>query len=379
MLLFHSDPSSFLDFSDDLYDNEIFVRALTNALGENGVLVSQVGENQLLHHAGAQFTNKKSEMAFTEHLTHQGFRKIEDYSEAHGGFLGVWKYKIAMKSNSSFVRWHYNQAMIDLELQDRAMPTVAGIETPFRFFDGATMMGYQYPSRITEEVFCRNYPVPEMCDQGHGVDPERPNAHVSSLEVRQSSIPNAGRGVFAKNDIPEGSFLSIDESCHDVLAMPDTTYWINRFRTSGLVTRWKMFDAFMFGYGFVSDYFGAPSVSIDGSIMTFLNHGCDGKYNIRTIDQYSFTEMTADPNVYPEELNDSAFEMQAYHPYIRRNHLIYQHGCETLNTTIRAGEEILVFYLSYYTEDVWERGVLEVRAQCLAQGVGSVSSYENVN
>jgi hypothetical protein len=200
----YSDPSSVVEFSDVLYDNDVLIRSLWNALGEDGILVAQVGESELTRQAGAQYTNRKAEFVFTEKLKRQGFSKIEDYSDFHGGFMGIWKYKIAMKSLSSFCMWHYNQAQLALEIQSRTMEMVGGLESPFRYFDSATMVEYQYPSRAIEDVFCRSVPLPPMCEKGHGFDMEHPNAHISTLEVKMSSLPNAGRGVFAKQDIAAG-------------------------------------------------------------------------------------------------------------------------------------------------------------------------------
>jgi hypothetical protein len=375
--LIHSDPSSVVEFSDVLHDNDVLVRSLTNALRSDGILVAQVGENELPMNAGAQFTKRKAEFAFSQSLEQQGFKKMQDYSDFHGGFMGIRKYKIAMKSITSFTRWHYSQAMIDLELHDRLLNTTDG-RHPLRYMDGATMIGFQYPSRVTEDVFCRGLPLPEFCEDGHGFDPERRNAPISALEVKQSLIPNAGRGVFAKEDITEGTSIAIDESVHDILMLPRTAHLVKHFSKAGIVNRWKPFPAFNFGFGFSSDYYGSPSVSIDGSIMTFLNHGCNGTYNLRMPVPYSFTEFTADLTAYPDEL-EYTFENEVHNPFVARNHLLYQHGGETVDRDIKAGEEILDFYLNYYTEEIWERGVTELRAQCLAQGIGTVSSYEVTN
>jgi SET domain len=357
-------------------DSDDLTRSLSNALGEEGILLSQVSEDDRPNSAGAHYSSKFAEFALAEQLKQQGFVRIEDYTEAHGGFMGAWKYKIAFKSFDAIERWHYNQAMIDLELHDRAMETIDGVQTPFRFFDGAAMMAYQYPSRINEEVFCRDTPTPELCEKGHGWNPERPNAHISTLEVKLSSIPNAGRGVFAKEDIHKGSYISLDEGVHNVLIMPSTVFWIEQFRTAGIVNRWKMFDAYMFGYGFVSDFFGASCYSVDGSILTFLNHGCNGSNNLSPVEPFFVTEMTADLKKLPDGLEYSPFEQAVYNPFARRNHLNFMHAGDVAGRDIKAGEELLDSYLSYYTIHEWERAVLSLRAQCLAQGKGSVSEYE---
>lgn len=360
-----------------MYDDAGLARSLFNALTKEGIFISQVGEDDNPDDPGAHYTRKIAEHALVEHLKQEGFERIEDYAEAHGGFMSVWKFKIAFKGDHVIERWHNNQATVDLELHDREMETVDGVQTPFRFFDGATMMTYQYPSRINQEIFCRDTPTPQLCEKGHGWDPERHNAHIQTLEVKQSNIPNAGRGVFAKERIPKGSYIAIDEGSHNILFMPSTVFWIRQFTTADIVNKWKMFDAYMFGYGFVSDYFGAPCYSVDASILTFLNHGCNNSNNVSPLEPFFVTEMTADPKKMPRELEYAPFELAVYNPFVRRNHWNFQHAGDVARRDIPAGEEILDSYLSYYTEHEWERAVLSLRAQCLSQGQGSVSEYEH--
>jgi hypothetical protein len=375
--LFFRDPFSDVEFSDALYNNEDFIRSITNALGEDGILVTQVGQNAEMKWPGVQYSNKIAEYLFIEQLKQEGFVAIEEYSEAHGGFMEVWKFIIAFREIESFARWHHNHAMIDLELYDRAMDTIDGVESPFRYFDSATMMTYQYPSRVNAEVFCRSTPVPPLCDKGHGLDPTRSNAHISTLEVRQSAIPSAGRGVYAKEDIPKGSYVAADSGCKSVLVMPSTTDLIHQFSTAGIVDhRWRMFHPYLHGYGFQSDFYGEASFSVDASILMFMNHGCDGSFNVHLESlPFNFTEMTVDPKKMPEELRDFDFESQVYNPFARRNHLLYQHTGDITRRDIKAGEELLDSYLNYHTEDVWERAILDLRAQCSEQGRGIITAY----
>lgn len=369
-----------MEFSHHFFDNEVFVRSLSNALREDGIFVARVGEEASLDRAGAHRTSRRSEFAFMEHLKQQGFERIDEYAEAHGDLRGVQNYKIAFKSVRTFERWHLNQANVDLEIHGRSIKTMNRVDEPlFRFFDGATMMTYQYPSRLAEEIFCRDDPVPELCKLGHGLDPERRNVNISFLEVKLSPIPNAGRGVFVKEAVSEGSYIAIDESCHDVVVMPSTVYLIQQFSSAPEANRWKMFDAYLYGYGFQSDYFGVPSFSVDGSITTFFNHGCSGSNNVAPYEPFFVNEMTADPKKMPAELDNCAFETAIYNPFVRRNHLYFQHSDDTTSRDIKAGEEILDSYLGYFTDDTWERGILDLRAQCLAQGIGSVRAYDASN
>jgi hypothetical protein len=352
------------------------MQSIANALDDDGILVAQVGEKEWIEMAGAQYTMHKAENAFTSHLARQGFAKIEDYTEAHGRLLGVWKFRIAMRNDNSFARWHRNQAAVDMEVHKRAMRTTDNT-SPFRFFDGSTMMQYQYPARTIEEVFCRADPLPESCEKGHGWDPENQIAPISALEVKDSPTLNARLGIFTKEDFAEGTLVALEETVHDILVMPETFQLINRISISGIhESRGEVLkDALMPPRTLVSDFFGKPSAFVDSSILGSLNHGCNGAYNVGTAQRYSFTELTADPLTYPDELQQSAFAAtQVHSPYWRRNFMTYQHVRKTLDRDIKAGEELLDFYPKYYSKEDWEQKVTELQTLCSAQQSDDVTS-----
>jgi hypothetical protein len=347
---------------------------LSNALSKNGILISQFGENVKFDSAGAQVSPRVTEYDFVEKLMDHNFTKIEDYAEGHGGFLGVVRFKVAFKCfYCNYYLWHSNQAMIDTEVRKRSMATVKERKEPlFRFFDGATMMGYQYPSRVVENAFCRDIPTPAFCEKSHGFDPNVNNIKLTSLEVKTSSIPNAGRGVFSKLDISRGSFLGLEDVSVNVVVMPTTLNWIQVFMKEAIVNRWRMFDAYLYGLGFESDFFGETCISIDNSILQFLNHGCNGTNNLQ---HYKVNEVTADLKALPWELSET-FESTIYNPFVSRSHFNFQNCGDPTNRDIVAGDEILDTYLSYYTEETWFRGVSDLRAQCIEQSIGSVGAYD---
>ena len=83
-----SDPESSTEFSTVLYDTDDFMKSLSNALRSDGILVTQLGEN--FHHdsPGLHYSAKKIEYDFMQNLIEYGFDRMEDYTEAHGGFFG---------------------------------------------------------------------------------------------------------------------------------------------------------------------------------------------------------------------------------------------------------------------------------------------------
>lgn len=369
----YSDPSSVVDFSDVLYKNRDFVAALYNALTESGILISQVGEDNTYTDAPDHFTSGgQSIMRFEELLEDEGFERIKHYSEAHANFLAPWAFMSIWKDISTSERWYGSQAQVDLAIRTRIYPTTDGSE-PLRFFDGATMMSYQYPSRIDEEVFCRRVPKPSMCAEGHGINPDRKNAPISTFEVRPSKIPNAGRGIFFKESVPANTYIAVEESVHDIVVFPNQKRLLQKMGQVSGLSLLKPFEFYLFGYGFSSDFFGDASYSVDVSILTFMNHGCNGTFVMG--EKMSVTEMTADPKTPPEDFEDSPFESAFSDPFVDRNIYLYMNGADRTLRDVEAGEELLDNYLRYLHADNWEWGINSYRRQCEGQA-GVITDYE---
>jgi hypothetical protein len=344
---------------------------LTNALTEGGALVAQLGEAGKIINPGPDYIKLKYTKIFVDHLQNNGMVKFTTYEETACGFMDPWTFMVAFNDWGGFLRWNHNEAQVNQVLSQRAVSTVNGL-LPYRYFDGATMTNYQHPNRIMEVIFCRDEPMPEECAAQHGYDPERPNAHSSMFEVKQSSIPNAGRGLFAKTDIPKGATMALEDSVHCMLILPTTTAIITDMSKSQSLDLWAPFDPYMFGYGFGFDTFGAVGYSIDPGRMTFMNHGCNNTNNVGIT--LSVTEQTADPQRMPDEL--LIYPAETSSPFYARNYFIPS-NLGTTRRDIKAGEEILDNFLNYYMEENWQRGVLDLRNQCTnSQSLGSVSSYE---
>jgi hypothetical protein len=144
------------------------------------------------------------------------------YGQAHGGYTATWNNLLSSKSKAPRVNWYRNEAEVNLEMQRRSVKSKSGGPV-FHYFDGATMQFFQMPSKRLETVFCRQEPTPPACLDFRGYDPEIKNADISSFEVKISGVgEKAGRGVFAKTDIPEGTYVTIDTSSQNVYFPPST-------------------------------------------------------------------------------------------------------------------------------------------------------------
>jgi hypothetical protein len=125
------------------------------------------------------------------------------------------------------------------------------------------MVSYHVPPRAVETVFCKREPTPEQCLDVKGTyDFNYPNAPLTSFEVKKSSVgDNAGRGVYAKVDIAEDTYLSAETSSHTVLFMPSTVALIEALEDEPIGDELEVLDYYMHGYGFTSRLFVSFAVS----------------------------------------------------------------------------------------------------------------------
>ena len=94
--------------------------------------------------------------------------------QTHCLFIDPWQILTAGRSRKSKKNWYASEAEINYKIKQRSVLTIDG-KSPFRYFDGATMMEYRFPSKATEVVFCRNDPVPEGCEGDIELDLNRQN------------------------------------------------------------------------------------------------------------------------------------------------------------------------------------------------------------
>lgn len=192
------DPGTVVEFSDSLYKNNAFANSFWNALSESGILVAQAGDVDEFNDA----------FPFIEGLVAAGFPSVVSFEETHGRFEDVWGFILAMKDWDTRANWFRNSAEWNLLISLRLLRTKNG-ELPLRWFDGASMMSYLFPSRDVEDTWCRHYQ--KKCESRHGFNPELLNFPASSFEVKPSTIAKGGRGIFAKEFIPRGALISLEE------------------------------------------------------------------------------------------------------------------------------------------------------------------------
>lgn len=368
-ILFCSDPQIQKEFVDALYDGGPFLKSLPHALNDHGILVGQVGMANSIDSPSGEFSVDRNRIKFIETLVSLGFPTIRDYEENHNGFEDPWQFVAAFKDFDYRVDWYADSPIIDLKMHQRGMRTKSG-DSPFLYFDGATMKSYRYPSKGSEVAFCRSMPYVTDCAHGHGFDPYRSEIPLEALEVKASSLgEKAGRGVFAKSKIPKNSYIGLGKlisSVHinpyafDILDELNTKIpWVNSHYFG------EEIETFTTNYGHLFSSQGETEVFVDSTLQSLINHGCVGANNIGY--NMTVTEASADPMSIAKELADAYAGGQfIYNPAKERQVRFYSSASPRRD--IKKGEELLGNYLGMNgaENEYWENSVRTLRGHCVS-------------
>jgi len=369
------DPQDEVEFCDALYNNGQFLGSLFHGLSDNGALVIQVGESPHPSDPPELMGRHKNRAILIQHLTDLGFESLHIYGEDHSGFTGPWNYLVAFKSHSQRRNWFRNEAEINLDIHKRIRKTHSG-EPPLVYFDSATMVLYQIPSKPFQTAYCKSDPTPAACNE-LGLNPIIPNVRGSLLDVKDSTLgKQAGRGIFSKSDILSGSYIAAELS-PQALHFPPPTFDLIETFVENDESDLECFSYYMHGYGFQMRHRGAREVYVDGSILTFMNHGCNGTHNVgETIGNW--TESSASLESMPQELDGTARSNDyLFNPAFER-HIRYHVLLDQARRDIKTGEELMVNYLGYIGDPKdWEYDIKHLLSQCYDGGLGDVSEYED--
>ena len=199
--------------------NHTFLSTIDSVLGDCGLLICHIGETETIRNLPGSYL-KSSRTDNNSTLPHigrnnrwvhfidaiqevKGFQNIVDYNEQQQKFI------VGMKCKQCRSNWIWNSALFQIQMAKRM--TNSGIRSSL--FDGATMIQYQFSSRIVEEVWCRDDQDDDDATycRGHGYDPDIANVPLSSLVVGTSLVANGGRGVFTTQTIAKGSYITVDD------------------------------------------------------------------------------------------------------------------------------------------------------------------------
>ncbi len=180
---------------------------------------------------------------------------ILPYNQVRRGFRDPWTFMVACKSHTCRRNWYSNQASVDARIHYNLRRTKSGVSSLI-YFDGATMSGYQMPSKKWETMFCKHYPNTKSCKFANGFDKKTKNIPITDFEVKMSAVgKNSGRGVYVKNDVPKGSFISLETAIMKVHFNHDATKTIEIYAEE-IDTKYNLdrVTNYMYGYGFQADY-----------------------------------------------------------------------------------------------------------------------------
>ena len=311
---------------------------------------------------------------------------MHTYDEGHSDFDAPWAYLVCLKDYKARSNWYRTAPDIDIQLRTRMHNTKSG-QPILNFFDAATMISYQVPTKAQETSFCRSDDNSEECDE-FGFDEEDSIIPVSYLKAGKSTISGeyGGRGLFAAHDIPKYSMLNVEGGVKAFYVLPSCWAVFEPFYEwadegsdvdeikAYIEDELSSFYTFTDGYGYASTLLGQKHWTVDSSILTFCNHGCNGTANYGDEDNIDVTEMNVDLYNPPEGV---LIKAAVYSPVMERHlrsHLSV--GDYTLGD-IKTGEEIVCNYLAFVGDpDDWQEGVMELKEMCAGEHPGAIFEYE---
>ena len=291
------------------------------------------------------------------------------------GFGDPWSYLVAFKDYSSRKYWYDSVAEVELKIKRRIRPTVSG-KPLLKSFDGTTMARYQVPHSSFETVYCRSIaPVPE-CKYLRGNKPKRPNADSSVFEIKPSSLhktPNGfGVGLFTKNLVPKSSMIMQEKSSNSIHFSPSTMSLLMNVHKLGMKEYVKTVIDFVYNFGFENGLLGEISYDVSSSLLAYVNHGCDGTWNVIPDEDWNLTEHDVSPTIMTNNAQSikyakgpAASQRQAFNPVTARHipHLIGRYDFAIRD--IQPGEEFLVNYLTRVgNAETWAEIVTELHEIC---------------
>lgn len=178
---------------------------------------------------------------------------MHEYEDYESRLYKSIRFLVALKSESNRARWYRNEAEINIELNQRLVSDPHG-QSLLRFFDGATMVGFQIPSRATENHFCgRN---PDKCVlTGEIFDRNIKDHPIAEFEVK-TSTKGPFRGCFTKVDILQKEYLALENCTQQMFVAPTTYSIIDDMRiTTNHDFIFVLNDGYIEGYGMSDNFF----------------------------------------------------------------------------------------------------------------------------
>merc|ERR1711862_474542 len=141
--------------------------------------------------------------------------------------------------------------------------------------------------------------------------------------------------------------------------------------------------SYMYAYGYPVYFFDGEAKFSDGSIMAFVNHGCNSTDNLGGFIEYfipaAYDAFKEDGFIKGSEVSLLDSKGEYYTNPLNLRHIeMYNSALDFARKDIKAGEEILQNYLTYESEPGDLLEVVELFQRiCKGEAVGEVTKYEN--
>jgi len=352
------------------------------ALSKDGIIVMGLGNPS----APGFWRDHEIIMQF---LNTYPFHVIFAYEENNCGLLKECSFLVMARTASIKYGWFQNPAEYDVRMHVNGILKKQSGKSLNRF-DGVSMARYQYPPKLWENHFCfKSSSSPYECGTVRGINPKIEDFSADMFELKTSTLGKAaGRGLFAKVAIPEGSLI-MQREASDSVHFPGTTLYVLEQILAKIPEAKALHEGLQHyyeGYGY-SDYSTSDyEIFVDSGLTTFVNHGCKGTSNIGTLgigykitfdDHASLNEETAmslDADMVFKRFFESS---STYNPLLYRKVFTISGGLNYALRAIKAGEEIFTNYLLFGISSDFEESILDVSSQCLG-ALGMVSQVEVV-
>mmetsp|Transcript_6974 Transcript_6974/g.14557 ORF Transcript_6974/g.14557 Transcript_6974/m.14557 type:complete len:939 (+) Transcript_6974:74-2890(+) len=324
------DPNMENEFALDLYKSDDYIRSLYNGLTESGVLAVQIGETPGSEYPPDEIGQFANRAHMIQGLEVVGFQSIHVYEESHSGFQWPWSTVVAFKDFSSRASWYRSSAEFDLDVCRRLLPTKSG-SPALRNYDGAQHHVYQSPSKVFESNFCLSQENHNKCTDSIGFPPNVVDMPAPSVEVKKIISAEGSKevGLFARNDLPKNSFISLNHQVAGFIALPSTWSVLKTVaamdglssgkRSPGTISK---FVNYMEGRGFCSSFLGKSYCCAYSAITIFMRSGNEFTSN------YNFDQSNED-------------KTSIYCPVIARHIKQFMASGKMTTRHIKAGEELL--------------------------------------
>jgi len=202
------DPEAHPEYTDP---HEI--AGLVDALSTDGVIAFQIGfAPSILDPRADKGVNPTREFLLSHLEANADIASIHVYEEAHCGYWEPRSFLVACRDVSCRLRWYAATDAVDYQIYKRVGGTKSG-RPNLVHFDGATQRSFHSPPRAWESIYCRRMPTPFECAY-RGLDLEKglyeyfpDDAEGSAFEVRPVEGGEGGSAVFAKVNVPAGSYI----------------------------------------------------------------------------------------------------------------------------------------------------------------------------